>query len=153
MAAFIYVLAICAANYLLFLFGPWWSIVNSFFLIGLDFILRDVLHERIGFLKVTGLAILCGGISYTINPAGGMIAIASSVSFVLASLGDGSVYQLLIRKSWPVKSNASNITASAIDSLTFPLIAFGSLVPGIFAGQFIAKVGGGFIWSLLLRRK
>jgi len=153
MAAVIYVLAICAANYLVFLFGPWWSIVNSFALIGLDFILRDVLHDRIGFFKVTGLSILSGIISYTINPAGGMIAIASSVSFVLASLGDGSIYQLLIRKSWPIKANASNITASAIDSLAFPLIAFGVLTPWIVAGQFIAKVGGGFLWSLLLRRK
>jgi len=152
MAAVIYVLAICAANYLVFIFGPWWSIANSFALIGLDFILRDVLHERIGFIKVTGLAVLSGGISYAINPAGGMIAIASSVSFVLASLGDGGVYQLLIRKPWPLKANASNITASAIDSLTFPLIAFGALMPGIVAGQFIAKVGGGFIWSLFLRR-
>lgn len=153
MAAVIYVLAICAANYLVFLFGPWWSIVNSFALIGLDFILRDVLHERIGFAKVTCLAVISGVISYSINPAGGMIAVASSVSFVLASIGDGSVYQLLIRKSWPVKSNASNITASAIDSVTFPLLAFGALMPGIIAGQFIAKVAGGFIWSLILRKR
>lgn len=153
MAALVYVLAICAANYLVFLFGPWWSIVNSFALIGLDFILRDVLHERIGLMKVTGLAVLSGVLSYIINPAGGMIAIASSVSFVLASLGDGSVYQLLIRKPWSVKANASNITASAIDSISFPLIAFGSLMPGIIAGQFIAKVGGGFIWSLILRKR
>ncbi|MDL0009845.1 hypothetical protein NVR49_25015, partial [Enterobacter roggenkampii] len=72
MAALVYVLAICAANYLVFLFGPLWSIVNSFALIGLDFILRDVLHERIGFMKVTGLAFLSGGLSYIINPAGGM---------------------------------------------------------------------------------
>ncbi|EIM34060.1 hypothetical protein PGS1_22451 [Enterobacter cloacae subsp. cloacae GS1] len=54
MAALVYVLAICAANYLVFVFGPWWSIINSFVLIGLDFILRDVLHERIGFIKVNG---------------------------------------------------------------------------------------------------
>ncbi len=29
MAALVYVLAICAANYLVFVFGPWWSIINS----------------------------------------------------------------------------------------------------------------------------
>ena len=63
MAALVYVLAICAANYLVFLFGPWWSIINSFALIGLDFILRDVLHERIGFMKVTGLAVISGVLS------------------------------------------------------------------------------------------
>lgn len=153
MAALVYVLAICAANYLVFLFGAWWSIINSFALIGLDFILRDVLHERVGFINVTGLAVLSGAVSYIINPSGGMIAIASSVSFVLASLGDGSVYQLLIRKPWAVKTNASNITASAIDSISFPLIAFGSLMPGIIAGQFIAKVCGGFVWSLILRKR
>lgn len=153
MHAAIYVIAICVANYLVYVFGPWFSVINSFALIGLDFVIRDVLHERIGFMKVAALAVLSGVISYIINPAGGMIAIASSSSFVLASLGDGIVYQLLMRKPWAAKANASNIAASVIDSFSFPLIAFGSLMPGIIASQFIAKVGGGFVWSLILRKR
>lgn len=149
-AACVYIGALCAANYLVFLFGPWWSLVNSFALIGLDFVLRDRLHERLGLWWVSALALAAGVISYLLNPAGGMIALASCVSFVLAALGDGVAYQALMRKPWPVKSNASNAVAAGIDSLIFPLIAFGGLMPHIVIGQFVAKLGGGFVWSLML---
>lgn len=151
-SAVIYVCALCVANYLVFLFGPWWSLVNSFALIGLDFVLRDRLHERFGLWWVSALALAAGAISYLLNPAGGMIALASCLSFVLAALGDGVAYQALMRKPWPVKSNASNTVAAGIDSLLFPLIAFGALMPHIVLGQFVAKVGGGFIWSLVIGR-
>lgn len=153
MAAFIYVSALCAANYLVFLFGPWWSLINSFALIGLDFVLRDRLHERLGLWWVSALALAAGAISYLLNPAGGVIALASCVSFVLAALGDGAAYQVLMRKPWPVKSNASNAVAAGIDSIVFPLIAFGWLMPHIIIGQFVSKVGGGFVWSLMLGRR
>ena len=149
-AACVYIGALCAANYLVFLFGPWWSLVNSFALIGLDFVLRDRLHERLGLWWVSALALAAGVISYLLNPAGGMIALASCASFVLAALGDGVAYQALIGKPWPVKSNASNAVAAGIDSLIFPLIAFGGLMPHIVIGQFVAKIGGGFVWSLML---
>ena len=148
--SFVYIGAICMANYLVFLFGPWWSLVNSFALIGLDFVLRDRLHERLGLWWVSALALAAGAISYLLNPAGGMIALASCVSFMLAALGDGVVYQAMLRKPWPVKSNASNAVAAGIDSLIFPLIAFGGLMPHIVIGQFVAKLGGGFVWSLML---
>ena len=151
-AAFIYVAALCSANLLIYVFGPLWSVVNSFFLIGLDFILRDRLHDRIGFYRVTGLSVLAGTISYVINPAGGMIALASSVSFIIAAIGDGSVYQALIRHKWIIRSNASNVISSAIDSVVFPMIAFGALMPHIVIGQFLAKVAGGAVWSLILTR-
>lgn len=151
--AFVYIGALCAANYLVFLFGPWWSLVNSFALIGLDFVLRDSLHERLGLWRVSALALAAGAISYLLNPAGGMIALASCVSFGAAALGDGVAYQSLMRKPWPVKSNASNAVAAGIDSMLFPLIAFGALMPHIVIGQFVAKVGGGLIWSLLIGRR
>lgn len=51
MLIIIYIAALCAANYLVYVFGPVWSIVNSFLLIGFDFILRDKLHEKLGLLK------------------------------------------------------------------------------------------------------
>lgn len=149
----IYVGALCAANLLIYWIGPWWSVVNSFLLIGLDFVLRDHLHERLGIYRVTGLAALAGLISYAINPAGGSIAIASSVSFLLAALADGATYQSLIGKRWIIKSNASNAAGAAVDSLLFPVIAFGALMPHIVIGQFIAKVSGGAVWSMLLRRR
>jgi fructose-specific phosphotransferase system IIC component len=34
--------------------------------------------------------------------------------------------------------------------LVFPTVAFGALLPGIVAGQFVAKVFGGFLWAVIL---
>lgn len=152
MLIIIYIAALCAANYLVYVFGPLWSIVNSFLLIGFDFILRDKLHEKLGLLKISYVVLSAAILSYVINPAGGSIAIASGISFLCASFTDGLVYQGLIKKQWVIKSNVSNIAASAVDSVLFPVIAFGAFMPWIITGQFITKVFGGFVWSLLLRK-
>lgn len=147
----VYVMSICLANYSVHLFGPSVTPVNAFLLIGLDFVIRDKLHERVGIVKMFGLITIAGVISYTINPATDMIAIASVSAFALASLTDSVVYQSLINRPWLIKSNSSNIASSTIDSLVFPIIAFGSLMPMIVIGQFSAKVFGGAIWAWLLR--
>lgn len=151
MLSIIYIAAICAANFSVHLFGPVATPFNAFLLIGLDFVIRDKLHERIGVRKIMLLIIIAGAISYAINPATDMIAIASVSAFALAALTDATVYQSLIRKPWLVKSNGSNVASSAVDSVVFPLIAFGAFIPWVFAGQFVAKVFGGVVWSWLLR--
>lgn len=151
MLSVIYIAAICAANFSVHLFGPVATPFNAFLLIGLDFVIRDKLHERIGVRKIMLLIIVAGAISYAINPATDMIAIASVSAFALAALTDATVYQSLIRKPWLVKSNGSNVASSAVDSVLFPLIAFGAFIPWVVAGQFVAKVFGGAVWSWLLR--
>ncbi len=151
MLSIIYIAAICAANFSVHLFGPVATPFNAFLLIGLDFVIRDKLHERIGVRKIMLLIIIAGAISYAINPATDMIAIASVSAFALAALTDATVYQSLIRKPWLVKSNGSNVASSAVDSVVFPLIAFGAFIPWVVAGQFVAKVFGGAVWSWLLR--
>lgn len=151
MLSIIYIAAICAANFSVHLFGPVATPFNAFLLIGLDFVIRDKLHERIGVRKIMLLIIIAGAISYAINPATDMIAIASVSAFALAALTDAMVYQSLIRKPWLVKSNGSNVASSAVDSVVFPLIAFGAFMPWVVAGQFVAKVFGGAVWSWLLR--
>lgn len=148
---FVYIAAICCANLSVYLFGPWATPINAFLLIGLDFVLRDKLHERIGVVKILGLIAVAGLISYLITPATGIIAIASLASFAVAAVVDALVYQLLIRRKWLVKSNGSNIAASAVDSFVFPLVAFGAFLPGVILWQFLAKVVGGAVWSYLLR--
>lgn len=151
MMSVIYVLAICAANFSVHVFGPLVTPLNAFLFIGLDFVIRDKLHERIGILRMFCLIAIAGVISFAVNPATDMIAIASVAAFALAATADATVYQALIKKPWMVKSNGSNIAASAVDSVVFPLIAFGAFLPWVVAGQFIAKVFGGAIWSWLLR--
>ncbi len=151
MLSLIYVAAICAANFSVHFFGPAMTPINAFLLIGLDFVIRDKLHEKIGLLKMFCLIACAGVISFAINPATDLIAIASVAAFALAATADATVYQLLINKPWLVKSNASNAVASAVDSMVFPLIAFGAFLPWVVLGQFAAKVFGGAIWSWLLR--
>ena len=147
----IYISSICAANFSVSYFGPASTPVNAFLLIGLDFVIRDKMHQKIGFARVMAMVIIAGVISYAINPAAGIIATASVSAFMLSSFVDASVYQALIKRNWMVKSNLSNVAASAVDSITFPLIAFGALMPWVVAGQFFAKVLGGAMWSWLLR--
>lgn len=151
MIYFIYVAAICAANMSANHFGPAITPVNSFLLIGLDFVVRDRLHERVGIVKMFLLIAVAGAISVAIDPSVGVIPAASVISFIVSSVVDTMVYQALIRKAWAVKSNGSNIAGAAVDSLVFPAIAFGAFMPAVVLGQFFAKVIGGLMWSYFLR--
>lgn len=147
----VYVSAIVAANFSVSFFGPAVTPLNAFFLIGLDFVVRDKLHEKIGLWKMMVLVLIAGAITYIVNPSVQMIAIASSLAFALSSTADTVVYQALIKRKWHVKSNASNIAGAAVDSFSFPMIAFGAFMPWVILGQFFAKVFGGFVWSLMLK--
>lgn len=153
--AFIYISALVCANLLVALFGPWFSLINSFVLIGLDLTLRDKLHDTWNGnpLKIGGLIAVAGIVSYLLNPASGQIAIASVVAFCLSMLADSYVYQKLKDKPWEKRTTGSNLTGAAVDSITFPTIAFGGLMPEIVVMQFISKVVGGFIWAKLIRAR
>jgi len=72
------------------------------------------------------------------------------VAFTVAAVIDAVSYALLGKRSRMVRVNGSNVLSAAADSLLFPTIAFGSFLPLIVLGQFAAKVGGGFVWSLFL---
>ena len=154
----IFVSAVTAANLLLLWLGPWFSPINGFLLIGLDLSLRDKIHEmwkgsqlwlRMGFLISTGSVV-----SILFNMDALMIGIASAVAFLLSGLADALVYHRLEKKKFLIKSNASNGVGALVDSIAFPLIAFG-FIPGLAAIillQFAAKVAGGFVWSFILQK-
>ena len=155
-AVLIFLLAIIGANLSVAYFGPISTPFNAFILIGLDLSLRDHIHEKwhgksLG-LKMLGL--ICAGaiITYLLNRGAGMICVASVVAFGAALMVDTIIYHVLYKKSRMVKMNGSNLGSSAIDSILFPTIAFGVFMPWIVLGQFLAKIGGGFVWSLLLNR-
>lgn len=153
----IFISALVAANLLVAYFGPWFSIFNSFLLIGLDLSIRDKLHDSWKNkhlpIKMGGLILVASAVSYLLNPATGMIAIASFVAFALAMLVDTLVYHFLKEKPWFIRSNGSNIAGAAVDSMTFPTIAFGGLMPEIVALQFVSKVSGGVLWSFVIGKK
>jgi len=152
----IYIAALVAANLLVAWLGVWFSLVNAFVLIGLDLSLRDKLHDLWEGdnlpIKMGGLIATASIVSYAINPATGMIAFASLAAFSLSMVVDAFAYQYLKNKQWMIRVNGSNVAGSAVDSLVFPTIAFGGLMLEIVALQFIAKVGGGFVWSHILKR-
>ncbi len=152
----LYVGSIVLANLTVATFGPWVSPINAFLLIGLDLTLRDRLHDawagRGLWPRMLALIVASGVISWLLNPAAGTIAVASVTAFVLSGLADALVYHAMRARGFLVRSNASNVAGAAVDSIVFPTIAFGALLPQIVALQFVAKVAGGAVWALLLRR-
>jgi uncharacterized PurR-regulated membrane protein YhhQ (DUF165 family) len=151
LAIVIYAAAMTAANLLVAAFGPAISPVNAFLLIGLDLALRDWLHVRLRAWQMLALIVAAGAITYLLNPAAGKIAVASSVAFTAAALVDWATFARL-RGSWLFRANGSNVAGAAVDSLIFPTLAFGALMPHIVALQFVAKVAGGACWAWLLQR-
>lgn len=153
----IYVVAVAAANVIVAKFGPSVSVVTAFLLVGLVITTRDRLHDawmgrrlrlRMGALIASG-----GLLSYVIAVDAGRIALASCVAFVVSEAVDAVVYHARLDMPWLRRSNESNVASATVDSVLFPLLAFGAFLPWIIAGQFVAKVAGGFIWSLLMRRR
>lgn len=151
-AILMYVAAMTLANLSVATWGPWVSPINAFVLIGLDLALRDWLHVRLKAWQMGALIACTGFLTYALNPAAGMIAVASACAFSAAALVDWATFAKL-RGSWLYRANGSNVAGAVVDSLIFPTIAFGALMPHIVALQFIAKVAGGAIWAWLLSRR
>jgi queuosine precursor transporter len=145
-----YVLTVVLANFTTLWLGPSMTIVNAFFLIGLNLVLRDILHYRLTAVQMIGLVGFTGAISFALNPDTGRIAVASLVAFSVSTTADWLVFAKT-KGSWFSRSNKSNTVGAIIDSLVFPTIAFGNLMPAIIIGQFAAKAFGGFVWSAILK--
>jgi len=152
LAIFAYAFSMTAANLSVAAFGPLVTPLNAFLFIGLDLVLRDWLHVRLRFYQMAGLIFVSGLLTYLLNPATEIIAIASTTAFTLAALSDWAIFSRL-KGSWPFRVNASNVGGAAVDSIVFPAIAFGAFLPHIIIVQFLAKVFGGFLWSLILRHE
>jgi uncharacterized PurR-regulated membrane protein YhhQ (DUF165 family) len=147
----IYAAAMTLANLSVAHFGPSVSPINAFVLIGLDLALRDWLHVRLKSWQMGALIASTGALTYALNPAAGVIAVASACAFSAAAVVDWAAFSRL-RGSWLFRANGSNIAGAAVDSLVFPTLAFGALMPHIVALQFVAKVAGGAIWTYLLSK-
>jgi hypothetical protein len=152
----VYLAAIVAANWSVTHWGPRTAVYNAFVLIGLDLVTRDRLHDawagRLLWPKMAALVTTGSLLSYFVFGAGGKIAFASAIAFACAATLDAIIYQAARRLPWIERSNLSNIGGAAADSIAFQTLAFGWSFPLIFA-QFTAKVAGGVIWSLVLRRR
>ncbi len=146
-----YAAAMILANLSVAAFGPWVSPINAFVLIGLDLALRDWLHVRLKVWQMGVLIAATGALTFVLNPAAGQIAVASAVAFTAAALVDWSAFARL-RGSWLFRANGSNVAGAAVDSLVFPTLAFGALMPHIVLAQFAAKVAGGALWAWIIAK-
>ena len=148
----IYGSAMIFANLSVAAFGPAISPINAFFLIGLDLALRDWLHVRLKAWQMLALILATGLLTYLLNPAAGKIAIASACAFTAAAVVDWATF-FKLKGSWLYRANGSNVAGAAVDSLIFPTLAFGALMPHIVAMQFVAKVAGGSLWAYILNKR
>ena len=148
----VFLSAIVAANLLASYFGPTITIYTAFLFIGLDLFVRDTLHDlwKEKLPQKMFLLVLAGSmITVALNINAGPIALASTLAFAVAFIGDGLSYHFLKERMFLLRSNGSNVVGSLLDSIIFPTVAFGMLMPEIVAGQFLAKVLGGAVWSVL----
>lgn len=149
-----YLAAITLANLLISWLGPAVAIVNAFVFIGLDLTARDALHEawagRGLWPRMLGLIAAGGLVSYALG-GDPRISAASCVAFVLAGAADAATYVALGGHRHLLRVNGSNLAGAAVDSLAFPLLAFGwPPLWAVVVGQLAAKALGGFIWSVVL---
>jgi len=142
----IYILTMVLANYSASYFGPSVTPINSLIFVGINLTVRDILAVRLSKYLVLLLMTLSGIASYALNPATGQIAIASIVAYSLATLVDWYVFYK-VKGDFVARSTKSNVVSSLTDSLVFPTVAFGSIMPEIMALQFAAKIVGGFIFA------
>lgn len=152
----LYLGAVVAANLIVAALGAESAIVVAFLFIGLDLTARDHLHDAWhgeGLLWKMALLIAAGSLlSWILNRNAGSVAIASFAAFASAATVDAIVYHFL--RGYPrwLRINGSNAPSAAVDSVVFPVLAFGGFPWAIILGQFLAKTLGGFLWSLLFRR-
>lgn len=104
-------------------------------MIGAALVLRDLVHERLGWRWAMAAIITGTLLSYGVAPAA--LATASAVAFLLSETADLAVYAPLRRRRLWVAVFASGVAGALIDSAAFLLIAFGSLdyLAGNVAGK------------------
>jgi uncharacterized PurR-regulated membrane protein YhhQ (DUF165 family) len=156
MLILLYLVAIVAANLIIAHFGASATIIVAFVFIGLDLTIRDRLHDKWGaHLKRNMVLLIIAGavLSFALNHQALSIAIASCIAFGLSEATKAIGYHWLRKRPYMTRVNIANIAAATVDSVLFPTIAFGAFIPLVIIGQLVAKVFGGYVWTLILRRK
>lgn len=147
-----YVLALTLANLLVAQLGPPSAPAIAFVLIGFDLAMRNRLQVELDRGAMAWLILGAGAVTLVVNPAAHQIAVASCVAFICAAGAEWFTFSVA-SGTWLQRSVAAALVGAAIDSLIFPTLAFGMLLPGIMAAQFAAKAIGGTLWSFVLKRR
>ena len=110
-------------------------------MIGLAFVLRDLVQRRLGVEFGIGAIIVGAAISAGLAPP--TLVMASAAAFLLSEFADFAVYTPLARRRLVVAVIASSVVGLVVDSIVFLWLAFGSLE--FLVGQIIGK-----LWMVLL---
>jgi hypothetical protein len=141
------------ANLAISTYGAAMLPVTAFLLIPFDMTARNVLHElwrRDWLIAKMGFLIFAGAsLSYFLGGADASVCVASFVAFLAAGGTDSIIYQLLFDRPAMVKMNTSNAGAAIVDSIVFPLVAFGTIGIGIMLAQSSLKFLGGLAFSFI----
>lgn len=148
--------SIVTANVLVTHFGPIVLPFTAFFLIPVDLVTRDILHEswkgRGLWVKIAILVAAGSVLTILLNLEARWIALASFVGFSSATFTNAVVYDLLFARPRQVKMNCSNFLAATVDSAIFQRIAFGQIHKLIFLSQTGTKFAGGIFWIIVYVR-
>lgn len=147
----VYVLLILISNWSAGKFGPIITPLNAFLFIGADLALRDYLQCRMDRTEMFVVLLIASTATYVLNTAPVMIALASCAAFAVSQIVDYVVFTKS-GGSWFSRANKSNVAGAAVDSVVFPTIAFGEILPVIVLSQLICKVLGGILFSFLLSK-
>lgn len=109
--------------------------------VGLAFVLRDLVQRRLG-VGFAAMAVVAGaGLSALLAPPA--LVIASGVAFLISEFADLAIYTPLQKRRLVLAVVASSIVGLIVDSIIFLQLAFGSLDHVL--GQVIGKA-----WMVLL---
>jgi uncharacterized PurR-regulated membrane protein YhhQ (DUF165 family) len=115
--------------------------------VGVAFVLRDVVHKRLG-VEMAFAAILAGAaLSLVVAPAS--LALASTAAFVISETVDLAVAAPLIKRRFWLAVILSSVAGLVIDSVAFLWLAFGSL--DFLAAQIVGKLWAVGLAALALR--
>lgn len=121
--------------------GPGLHAPSGVLIVGLAFVLRDLVQRRLGKSWAAGAILLGTAASALIAPRHWVIA--SAVAFLLSELADFAVFTPLERRGLMMAVVSSSIAGLVVDSALFLYLAFGSL-------EFLAAQILGKLWMVLL---
>jgi len=146
-------LAVVVANLAVARWGQVALVFTAWVLIPLDMLARDFLHDRWRgkrlVLRMVGLVAVGGVFAAALNMAAWRVAVASVCAFVLAMTVNALVFEVAARRGVRRfgRMTVSNLFASVMDSVVFPVVAFGTFDAWLSVAQAGSKFCGGLVWS------
>ena len=121
--------------------GPGLLAPSGVLVVGVAFVLRDLVQRRLGKGWTLGAILLGAVLSALLAPPA--LVVASAGAFTLSELADFAVYTPLQRRGLVLAVLASSVVGLVVDSVLFLQLAFGGLA--FLPGQVVGK-----LWMVVL---